>query len=203
MPRLLPSLLWFCATLALLGGCATQPLPQIDNWDSYQSQLAQVESWQLNGKLGVRLQSPDKPQKTGGSASIDWQQHPRDYAIRLSGPLGQGTTWIKGNANGVRLEQAGQPPMTAATPEQLVEQSLGWQLPISELFYWVRGIPAPRLPIDAQVKAPSGGLEQLQQSGWQLAFSRYNAVGPWQLPGKIVAERDGLRLILVINNWQL
>lgn len=203
MLRSRPLLPWLCVTLALLGGCATAPLRPIENWDSYQARLAQLDSWQLNGKLGVRLQPSDTAQKTGGSASIDWRQHPQDYAIRLSGPLGQGTTWIKGNAQGVRLEQVGQPPLTAETPEQLVQQSLGWQLPISELFYWVRGIPAPRTPIDAQVKAPSGSLEQLQQSGWQLAFSRYNAVGPWQLPGKIVAEREGVRLTLVIRNWHL
>lgn len=186
--------------IAALSGCANLPLPQIDNWDSYQARLGQLNQWHLSGKLGVRVLANNT---SSGSAYLDWQQQPEDYAIRLSGPLGQGTTWIKGNASGVLLEQPGQPPLTANTPEQLIYQTLGWELPISDLFYWVRGIPAPQTPIEKQEKTPSGSLAQLQQSGWQLAFSRYNTVGPWQLPGKIVAERDSVRLTLVIKNWRL
>ena len=199
----LTKLLAAALMLAALGGCATAPLPAIDNWNDYQSQLAQLQHWQLSGKLGVRMAANAANSKRGGSAYLNWEQNPAAYAIRLSGPLGQGTTWIRGDDGGVSLEQAGQAAVRADSPEALVAQTLGWELPIGDLFYWVRGIPAPRAPIAQQAKHPSGSLAQLQQSGWQLDFSRYNAVGPWQLPGKIVAHRDGLRLTLIIKNWQL
>ncbi len=190
--------------LSLLNGCSTQPRPRIDNWDNYQAQLGKLTQWQLSGKLGVRVPPNDQHSAhSGGSAYLHWQQQPGDYAIRFSGPFGQGTTWIKGSPDGVYLEQAGQPRLRAGTPEELLFQALGWNIPISDLFYWIRGIPAPWAPIDQLQKTEFGSLARLQQSGWQLAFSHYNAVGPWQLPGKIVAERDGLRLILVIKDWRL
>ena len=203
---------WIGALLAALLGCSTQPPltpptltpPTIDTWDRYHARLQGLQHWQLNGKLGVRIaeEGAESPPR-GGSAYLHWQQHPDDYAIRLSGPLGQGTTWIKGSPAGVYLEQAGQAPLRADTPEALVSQTLGWDLPISDLFYWVRGIPAPRAPVAGLEKNDSGSLSQLEQSGWQLAFSRYNAVGPWQLPGKIVAVRGGLRLTLIIKDWAI
>ncbi len=192
--------LWVCFIVlaTLLSGCTTtQPLPEINNWDTYQARLSQLESWKLQGKLGVRL--PDD----SNSVYVDWEQAPKDYAIRLSGPLGQGTTWIRGSDETVSLEQAGHAPLSAETPEELIYNALGWNLPISDLFYWVRGIPAPRTHITNQEKTEAGALAFLEQAGWQLTYSRYNAVGPWQLPGKIVARRDALKLTLVIKEWHL
>lgn len=204
MPRSLPLCSLFLLIVALLSGCASQPLPAINNWDSYQARLGQLQQWQLNGKLGVRLPSGTNDSRTkGGSAYLDWQQTPTDYVIRLSGPLGQGTTWIRGNGTRVSLEQSSGEHLSATTPEELVYQTLGWELPIRDLFYWVRGIPAPRTPISHQQLTSSGSLSQLQQSGWVLAFSRYTAIGPWQLPGKIIAEHNDVRLTLVIKDWRL
>ncbi|TQV84795.1 outer membrane lipoprotein LolB [Exilibacterium tricleocarpae] len=183
---------------ALLGGCAGQPkLPPIDNWDAYQQQLAQLHNWQLRGKLGVRMPADS------GSVTLDWEQEASLYAIRLSGPFGQGTTWIRGNRRQVQLEQAGQPPLSAGTPEELIQSALGWDIPVRDLYYWVRGIPAPRAPVASQEKTANGALAYLEQSGWQLSYSRYNTVGPWQLPGKIVAIRDPLKLTLVIRQWEV
>ena len=191
----------YCLLLlpVLLAGCASAPRPvtPIDNWDDYQSRLSQLQTWQLQGKLGVRLP------KDASSVNVDWDQHADLYAIRLSGPFGQGTTWIRGDRQQVSLEQAGQPPLSATTPEELIYDALGWELPIRDLYYWVRGIPAPRSPVAAQAKTAAGALSYLEQSGWQLSYSRYSAVGPWQLPGKIIALREPLKLTLIIRQWEV
>ena len=188
-----------CVLLAtLLGGCAGQSrLPAIDNWDQYQAQLAQLYTWQLQGKLGVRLPNDS------GSVRVNWEQDNDLYAIRLSGPFGQGTTWIRGDRRQVQLQQSGREALSAATPEELIHSALGWDLPIRDLYYWVRGIPAPRDPVLVQEKTANGALSYLEQSGWQLSYSNYNAVGPWQLPGRIVATREPLKLTLIIRQWEV
>lgn len=195
---------WFAlaTSLLLLAGCASQsPLPSIDNWDHYQQRLAAIDEWQLQGKIGFRLTGPEG--RHSGSANFNWQQQPRDYAIRLYGPLGQGSTWIKSDGKEVKLEQAGKQPLTATSPEELMYQSLGWWLPINDLTYWIRGIPAPYSPIIEQQQSPQGPLNSLHQAGWQLTYSRYNQVEDWQLPGKIVAQRGDIKLTLILKEWQL
>ena len=176
--------------------CSSQ-LPRIADWDRQQQHLEQLQDWELQGKVGIKM-----PQHNG-SAYINWQQQPDNYAIRLYGPLGQGTTWIRSLTNGVELMQAGRPTLQAASPEALMQESLGWWLPISDLRYWVRGIPAPDTPITAQRKNEQGTLSELQQDGWRLTYSRYNAVDNWQLPSKITAERDDIKLTLIVKDWQL
>ena len=54
-----------------------------------------------------------------------------------------------------------------------------------------------------QEKTANGALSYLEQSGWQLSYSNYNAVGPWQLPGRIVARREPLKLTLIIRQWEV
>ncbi len=203
----------------LLGACATQPqstannndnqpnveapkpIPQaperLTEWDEYQQILGDIDQWQVQGKLGVRL--PDN----SGSVYFNWKQRPKDFAIHLSGPLGQGTTWIRGNDRHVSLEQPNQPTILAKTPEELMQKGLGWWLPISELYYWVRGISAPQSTPTKQVHYDDGSLKQLEQDGWQLEYSRYKSVSGWSLPSKVIARQQDIKLTFIIKNWKL
>lgn len=180
---------------------APKPVPKAPevatDWDNYQQVLRTIDQWQVQGKLGVRL--PDN----SGSVYFNWKQRPSDFAIHLNGPLGQGTTWIRGNDRRVSLEQSGEPPVFAATPEELMLKSLGWWLPISELYYWVRGIPAPGSNPDQLTRGQDGTLLELQQNGWQLEFSRYKIIKGWSLPSKVIARRDDIKLTFIIKNWKL
>ncbi|MGQ9425820.1 lipoprotein insertase outer membrane protein LolB [Gilvimarinus sp. F26214L] len=186
----------FLAVL-LLAGCAQQPLSPVDNFERYQSRLAAIDHWKLSGKMNMRVPGESD------TVRVLWNNRARQYDIRLSGSLGMGATWIRGDRNGVRLEQAGEDPVFAASPEDLVYTQLGRQIPISELRYWVRGLPAPGPRPERSDFTAEGMLSILEQSGWTLRYSNYQAVGPWNLPGKILAERDDLRLTLLISGWEL
>lgn len=181
----------------LLAGCAQQPLSPVEDFERYQRRLAAIEDWQLRGKMNLRAPGDSE------TVRINWDNRAEGYAIRLSGTLGMGATWIRGNDQGVRLEQSGEEPVVAATPEDLVYTLLGREIPISELRYWVRGLPALK-PRPAAVRfAPEGMLTHLEQSGWFLQYSQHHAVGPWNLPGKIVATRGDLKLTLLVSDWSL
>ncbi|NIB40141.1 outer membrane lipoprotein LolB [Pseudomaricurvus alkylphenolicus] len=159
--------------------------------------LAELQQWQLKGKLGIRAPGQS------GSAYFDWRQEIEHYRIQLTGPFGQGATRIVGRDGGVTLEQGDQPPLHADTPEALMYDAMGWWLPVSELHYWVRGLPAPNSAFDEIRDETTGLLQQLQQRGWTLNYKRFEQQGPWQLPARLTASRDQIRLTFIIKDWQL
>lgn len=181
----------------LLSACAQQALTPIENLQRYQSRLSGIDNWILKGRIIVRF-SDETDQ-----ARLTWKNSPDNYSIRLSGALGIGTTYIKGSENGVSLEQGGKPVVKADKAETLLFNETGWDIPISEMNYWVRGIPSPYSEITNPVLAPEGILLSMEQSGWQLEYSRYEALGQWNMPGKIIAKRDQVKLTFVVNDWTL
>ncbi|WP_024460933.1 lipoprotein insertase outer membrane protein LolB [Marinimicrobium sp. LS-A18] len=185
------------ALVLLVVGCARQPLQPVEDWERHQAAAQRLNSWQLSGKLGARL--PDN----SGSARLRWHQDQSDYRIDLSGPFGQGRVIIETTESGVRLRQGGEPPLEAASAETLMWQTTGWRVPVAELTYWVRGIPAPDSRHRVLERTPQGLLKTLRQSGWTLHYSDYEAVGLLPLPGRIVAERKDTRLTLIVYDWSL
>jgi len=194
-------LLLGCIAL-LFSACASQkqqPQPQPPATVESPTSVAQLQHWTIKGKLGVR--SPDE----NGSANLNWQQRTAsNYRINLSGPLGAGATVITGSPAGVNLQRGDDPPMQAPSAAQLTMQTLGWPLPIDEMFYWVRGLAAPG-PAANQQRNAQGQLQSLQQSGWQLNFSDYQNRGPYVLPTRINASTRGaagpVTVKLVIKEW--
>lgn len=183
----------------LLSACAGQQRqPQPAEGDVLPA--AQLQHWTINGKLGVRAPGENT------SANLNWQQRSaQSYRIHLSGPLGAGATVITGSPGGVSLQRGKEPPLQAANPSALTEEVLGWPLPVSEMFYWVRGLAAPGSPAQAQQHNAQGQLESLQQAGWQLTFGDYTYRGRYALPTRIRAETrqagGAVRVTLVINEW--
>lgn len=184
--------------IAELTACATQqPLTPVDNWQLYQQQLAQQKDWQFAGKVEVR--AGDEADK----ARISWRQRGDDYRIRLSGTLGMGTTYINGGPQLVSLEQSGKAPISASSPEQLVYDQLGQDIPISHLIYWIRGIPDPSISMLNLKLSDTGTLSQLNQAGWTLRFTEYLAAGSWNMPAEILATRDDIELSFSIYDWTI
>ncbi|WP_207062327.1 lipoprotein insertase outer membrane protein LolB [Motiliproteus sp. SC1-56] len=183
----------------VLAGCATAPLPdsQAPGWAARQLQLQALESWQVLGKMGVR--QPDRYT----SASLNWTQQPRRYQIFLAGPLGQGSVRIQGTPGLVTLDIAGEGRFQAATPEQMLQAQLGWHLPISQLHYWVRGLPAPDYP-SRHTLDPQNRLERLEQQGWVIQYREYQDGPPPQLPRRLILSHgDSLRVVLLLKEWTL
>lgn len=187
--------------LALAACSAQKPQPQQPPTEpSAQAQsAAALQRWEVRGKLGVR--SP----KENGSANLTWQQASGNYRIHLSGPLGAGATMISGSPTGVSLQRGSDPAVIASNPAQLTEEIMGWPLPVSEMFYWVRGLVAPGA-VSGEQRNAQGQLLRLQQAGWQLDFGGYQSVGPYQLPTRIKAATNQaagpVSVTVVIKQWE-
>lgn len=175
------------ALVTLISGCATGP--QLTTQDPDAPPAANLWQWRAQGKMAFR----DAQQSQ--SANLDWQQQGARYELLLTGPLGQGATRLSGRPFNVTLTLSDGQQIKAASPEQLIQRGLQWPLPISNLVYWIRGLPAPGA-------YQSLGEHQFSQDGWHVSFSRYVEQGNLKLPSRLKVERQQWRLILVINQWQ-
>jgi outer membrane lipoprotein LolB len=149
--------------------------------------------WRLQGKLGIRTE------EARHSARLDWRQNGSDYSIQLSGPFGAGAVKIDGNKAGVTLHQAGQTPLAAESASELLQQSLGWILPVEAASYWVRARPAPGSEAEIE-KNEQGLVMRITQLGWQFDY-RYRNTQPYRV--KLTPLGYDTTLTLIIKQWQL
>ena len=195
----LPLLFCLLLTLAACGSLHQRETIEFGGdqnaWKTHRAQLEPLDRWILQGKIGIR-----SPQESG-SGTLFWLQRRAYYDIRLSGPLGRGATRIQGDRNSTTLEVAGRPTVSASSAEDLVAEKIGWHLPVDQLLWWVRGLPAPdsasRLQLDSQSR-----LGRLSQSGWTVEYSRYQQVDGLELPQRLQISGHDLLLTLVITDWK-
>ncbi len=183
----------------MLAACATSPrmdAPINDDWAQRLEVLEALTLWEFTGRIGVR------DDRESHSSRIRWQQHGEDYVINLWGTLNAGATEITGEPGRVVLQQEGKDPLMADTPEQLVYEQLGYELPVAQLSYWIKGIPAPGASSETAFDIDNR-LISLQQSGWQVEYLGYTNYETESLPTRIRIQKSPLRLDFVRLDWTL
>jgi len=183
----------------ILCGCTsqisqTQATDYHPSWQTRQRQLRKITNWQLRGYM--TMQSPQE----NLTAFLNWKQQAKNYAIYLSGPLGIGTVHIYGQPGKFILQTAKGKKFVARTPEQLVRQQLGWKLPISSLYYWIRGIPVPRIHAIGYFD-DCHRLTELDQQGWKIYYQNYIRTANLDLPSAIILCYPNINVKIVINRW--
>lgn len=191
-----------CCTLALLTGCAGltshesiegkgNPLA----WQAHKEQLSALDAWQISGKVGIRAP------KDSGSATLFWLQRQEYFDIRLSGPLGGGAARLTGRPGEVLLEVANKGRYKAESPEELLQQQLRLNLPVSHLLWWIRGLPAPDTKSNVTLDNESH-LSQLDQDGWHVDYLSYVEQNGYWLPERIKINGQDLQVTIVVKDWQ-
>ncbi|GHC19833.1 lipoprotein insertase outer membrane protein LolB [Aidingimonas halophila] len=183
----------------LMVGCASRPPshedgPQPGQWDAQESTLEALERWQLVGKVGLRLPNDST------SANLDWHQGAAYYRMMLTGPFGSGRSVLEGRSDEVTLT-TGEGRFEAETPEALMQEQLGWSLPVSSLHYWVRGLPAPDRASQREMD-DRGFPAELDQDGWTIEYRDWTLVEDLWLPRRMVMTQDDVRATLVVNEWE-
>lgn len=179
---------------ALLSACAQ--LPKTPVADSPGRPAQALTQWHMKGKVGITTLTERV------NASINWQQQESDFSISLSGPFGQGRADLIGDASGIVLATGGQ-TYRGTSAKDLMQQQLGWSVPVQHFTYWAKGIPSPLAPVTGLSYDEQGSLSALEQDGWQVSLSRYTTVDGWQLPGRMSAKTDQIALLVVAKEWLL
>lgn len=173
---------FFSTIILFINGCTTLRLSSQKNISAYQTKswqkryqvLSHISRWSIDGVFSIQ-----QPGKTI-IASYDWQQKAHNYDIRIYSSLNIYSVNISVRSGMVLLWCSPKERYTADTPEKLMQARLGWHLPVSNLCYWIRGIPAPGA-YQANFD-PYGHFIILQQNGWYIHFSQYTHIGPVDLP---------------------
>jgi outer membrane lipoprotein LolB len=175
----------------LLAGCASTPAPRGGQT------AALLSAWQLNGRVSLTRG------EEGWHASLHWQEQADSYFLKISGPLGQGGFQLNGDGHGVVLVDADGQTFAARDADALLQQVTGWQLPVTGLRYWIRGLPVPAAGKAQARRDESGRLGQLTQSGWTIKYDRYQLVNGISLPGKLQLLHDDISVRIVVDKWEL
>ena len=132
-----------------------------------------------------------------GSGSFSWQQHDEVSRVNLHGPLGTGAvSLVLDNALHVTLSNGVRYDADDALRE--LESKLGTAVPVRQLSYWLRGLAAP-----GEHQWSDDEKKSLQQDGWNIEYGDSMSAGTLQLPRKITAVHDAVRIRVVIEEWKL
>lgn len=195
--------------LLSLTGCAQfqakqQPVLKIPtSWAAQQQTITSLNNWSIQGKLGFHTVHDN------GTATILWQQGqnnlPQHYGIDLYGPLNLDNVHIAGDQHLVSLTAADGTKLTGQSPEALVREYAGWELPISGLWYWVRGLPVPGAKVEKITVDQRNLAKYIKQFGWEIIYHRYQTFSDYTLPVLLSLKHDKLNinLKLAIRIWKL
>lgn len=191
--------------ILMLNACTSIPtqqsLPKPSDpelqWLQYQQKLSTLNTWQANGVVGVVIDN------NGQSANFIWKQNHRDFWLQVYGILGLGATTFVGNDGGVTMKQSNGTLKKAKNLALLMQQELGWYLPLEDLFYWARGLYNPSLPCAIQLNE-YGVPESIQQQGWHINYQNYTLLAKnYPLAQRITLYHNNIKLTGVIKTWTI
>ena len=192
--------------VALLAGCGTllEFFPtERDTADpeaarqTHAEELSRLRSWSVLGTLAIR--------PTGGEASqvtVRWLQSPDSYLVRFMGPLGVGLFEVEGREVEVEARFPDGRRASAASPEALLEQEIGWSVPLQGLRYWIVGTPMPDDTPSKMELDDRGRLALLEQAGWTVVYERYGAIDGLSLPERIRFSNASVDATVVVRRWK-
>ncbi len=202
------SFFWLKVLLALsffiLTGCASRSVDtggKVSDeekelrWKLHRERLSQLQVWQMTGRLNLRV--PGR----SGTMSLDWRQQGDHYKLFLDGPFGAAIARVSGDSGGVTVT-ASDETRYGPSPEVLLYSLTGLQFPVSNLTYWVRGLPAPGS--NAQIQLNNLGYpEKIEQQGWTVAYQQYGFSKSLRLPAKLKVTHGDVTLSFMASSWQL
>ncbi len=187
--------------VVLLTACSSKAPPPVTVdvaplWQQHLAQLETVTTWSFHGRVAVRQG------KEAWNVKLDWSQSRDRYDLLLTAPWGQGAVRLYGETGRAVLEAPDRAPRVAEDPQTLLARQVGWQVPVTQLRYWMLGRPEPDQGAVIEWDG-RGRIRHMNQAGWSIDYRRYGDVRGVSLPRKIELKNEALRLRLVIDKWRL
>ena len=182
---------------ALLAGCVTRgslELPELSDWESRLEILGGVDEWEFAGRIGVSAGDE------GFNGKLWWRQDGVVFRARISGPLGIGTVFINGDRHELTVTDRHGVVTELNDAEVELRQMYGWTIPVTSLRYWALGIPDPASSAQTEF-GDDGQLVKLRQRNWEVDITQYREGGGQQMPRRLTAVNDDVKVRLVIDNW--
>lgn len=146
--------------------------------------------------------------KQGGSGQLEWTQGVGTLHMLLSAPITR-QTWVldvdtRGSAT---LQGLPEGPLRGDDAAQLVRDATGWDIPVTALGCWLRGVAAAEAALGAARTDFGADLLPLriEQGGWTVDYSGWkpDPFSRLPMPSRINAQRGEDRVRLVVDRWGL
>jgi outer membrane lipoprotein LolB len=188
------------AATLILAACAPVPVrkpgtaTQLAAQAAREQMLGAQRDWSLDGRFAA------SDGQHGGSGGIAWQQNGQQYEFTLRAPVTGKTVQLSGGPNGAVLTGAGRQPLTGRDAGEVLNAEFGWDVPVADLAWWVRGLRAPGRP--AILTFGANGLPAtLDQDGWHVDYRDWYAERSPPLPRKVYASRDPYTVRVMVEQW--
>ena len=199
---MLRRILWATAIAVALASCRTVPVhetpasgsAQPQSWEVRRPQLQARDRFELKGRVAVSTGSD------GFNARLRWTQAGNQTHMSLDGPLGAGGVQVTSDGSAVSIVTSRGAHLDNDAAGAEPPNRLGFDPPIESLRYWVLGVPEPGHPAQESLDSQQR-LATLEQDGWQIQYTDYTSVGGEWLPSKLIVQRQGVRLRLVVDGW--
>jgi outer membrane lipoprotein LolB len=159
------------AALLALAGCATPPhQPSTSNATT---SLTTQTSRAYHGRFAVQYVDQNGQQRNA-YGNFDWRETDSTVTLQLLNPLGQTLAIVTSTPADATLELPNRQPLTADNVSTLMQQALGFALPVEGLRYWLQPSvdPTSRAHTKADPQDPSR-LAQIEQDGWTIDYITY------------------------------
>jgi len=166
-------------------------------WAARQQALLNLDTWDVHARAAIKLEG------AAYNIGIRWQRQAQNSTILLEAPFGQGVFRIESAAGGTyRLRLPDGRVFENNSAEALLEEMIGWSLPISGLEYWIRGLPRPDSAYSHRLDS-AGRARSIGQDQWAIDYLDYFArEDDLQLPRRVKLVSDKVTLKLIIERWQ-
>lgn len=204
------------AALLLLTACVAQPVRQaLPAAQSAAAEALQVAreaalrrqpAWSLQGRIAV------SNGRNGGSGRIDWTQDDRRFDVSLSAPVTRQSWRLVGDAGSARLEGLDGGTRDGPDAATLLRDTTGWEIPVTALADWVRGVRAQGAGTASALYGVDGRLLRMEQGGWTIDYhwpapatapspAATAAGAPPTLPTRLDARRGDASVRLIVDQW--
>jgi outer membrane lipoprotein LolB len=156
---------------------------------------SRVAAFELEGRINLRLPKEAFPGR------VRWQHRADADELWFYSPLGSAVARLRQDAGGALLITSDGREYRADDLRQLAYDVLGWDLPLEQLPYWVRGLPGPG-DVEREDDA-EGRPKTIRQAGWQVSYLDWAPAGVRGLPSKLDVQGQRLRMRLAVDAWKV
>jgi outer membrane lipoprotein LolB len=160
------------AAIVALSGCASVK-PQGPSTSNAATAVTAQTSRAYHGRFAVQYVDQNG-QERNAYGNFDWQERGDTVTLQLRNPLGQTMAIVTSSPSAATLELPNRQPLTADNVSTLMQNALGFALPVEGLRYWLQPSVAPTSKAKTE-KDPQQDtrLKEIQQDGWTIDYIAY------------------------------
>ena len=160
------------AAIVALSGCASVQ-PQGPSTSNAATAVTAQTTRAYHGRFAVQYVDQNGQQRNA-YGNFDWQERGDTVTLQLRNPLGQTMAIVTSSPSAATLELPNRQPLTADNVSTLMQNALGFALPVEGLRYWLQPSVAPTSKATTE-KDPQQEtrLKEIQQDGWTIDYIAY------------------------------